>query len=197
VSLLFASMAFAQLDTNSVTVTASRTLPSPPDQVIFGVFVTSDLTKSLADVVNAVSSVGIVQANFSTLTQVTNPQLGLQWGFGLVVPFAKLKDTAAALATLAQSITQNNSGLTLSFSVAGTQTSQIPACPIAGLISDAGMQAQNLASGAGRSLGGILAMSTSVSAPNSGFTYGIYAYSSVSSSTSTYCSLTVKYALGN
>ena len=101
-SLLFASMAFAQLDTNSVTVTASRTLPSPPDQVIFGVFVTSDLTKSLADVVNAVSSVGSAQANFSTLTQVTNPQPGLQWGFGLVVPFGKLKDTAAALATLAQ-----------------------------------------------------------------------------------------------
>jgi hypothetical protein len=168
--------------------------------VIFGVFVDSDLTKSLSDIVNAVTSAGITQANFSTLTQVSNPKNALEWGFGLAVPITKLKDTATALAGLAQTIAQNNSGLTLSFSVAGTQTSQTPPCPIAGLLSDAGTQAQNLASGAGRSLGGILAMSTSIasiSAPASGTTYAIYAFSSVSTGTSSSCALTVKYALGN
>jgi len=167
-----------------------------PDQVIFGVFVNSGFASSLSDIVNAVSSVGITAANFSTLTQVSNPNPALQWGFGLVVPFAQLKNTSAALASLAQSIPQNNSGLTLSFSVAGTQTSQLPPCPIAGLISDAGAQAQNLAAGAGRSLGGILAMSTATS--NNGSSVAvIYAYTSLGSATSSYCSLTVEYALGN
>jgi hypothetical protein len=198
VSMMLAGLAFAQLDTNSVTVTASRTVSSSPDQVIFGVFVNSGYTSSLSDIVNAVSSVGVTQANFSTLTQTSNTSPALQWGFGLVVPFAQLKNTAAALAGLAQSITQNSSGLTLSFSVAGTQTSQLPPCPIAGLISDAGSQAQNLAAGAGRSLGGILAMSTATSNNGSSVAViGIYAYTSLGSATSSSCSLTVKYALGN
>src|SRR5271167_3429476 len=72
-ALLVASVAFAQLETNSVTVTASRTVSAAPDQVIFGVFVNSGFSSSLADIVNAVSSAGITQANFSTLTQVSNP----------------------------------------------------------------------------------------------------------------------------
>lgn len=195
-ALLVAGVAFAQLETNSVTVTASRTVSAPPDQVIFGVFVNSGFSSSLSDIVNALGSVGITQANFSSLTEVSNPNPALQWGFGLVVPFAQLKNTAAALASLAQSIAQNNSGLTLSFSVAGTQTSQLPPCPIAGLISDAGTQAQQLATGAGRSLGGILAMSTATSNSASNIAV-IYAFSSLGSATSSSCSLTVEYALGN
>jgi hypothetical protein len=198
VLILLAGLAFAQLDTNSVTVTASRNVSSIPDQIIFGVFVNSGFNTSLSDIVNAVSSAGITQSNFSTLTQLSNPNAVLQWGFGLVLPFAQLKNTASALASLAQSITQNNSGLTLSFSVVGTQTSQLPPCPIAGLISDAGTQAQNLATGAGRTLGGILALSTATSngASSTGIG-GIYSYSSLGGTTSSSCSLTVKYALAN
>src|SRR5271155_3456862 len=116
--LSLSGVALAQLDSNSVTVTASRSTNSPADQVIFGLFIDSDLTKSLSDIVSALSAVGITQANFSSLTQSSNQKQPLEWGFGLVAPLAKLKDTATALANLQTSIAQNNPGLTLSFSVA-------------------------------------------------------------------------------
>jgi len=197
--LSLSGVALAQLDSNSVTVTASRSTNSPADQVIFGLFIDSDLTKSLSDIVSALSAVGITQANFSSLTQSSNQKQPLEWGFGLVAPLAKLKDTATALANLQTSIAQNNPGLTLSFSVAGTQSSQTTPCSIPGLLIDANAQAQLYATGAGRTLGGILAMSTMVSTAVSGtgFPYVIYAYSSISGSSGPPCSVTVKYALGN
>ena len=46
----------------------------------------------------------------------------LDWGFQLVVPISKLKDTTAALTTLEKSISQN-SVLTLEFTMRGTLVS--------------------------------------------------------------------------
>src|SRR5271165_1050008 len=180
--ILSAGPVLSQLDSNSVTVTASRSATSPMDQVILAVYVDSNLTKSLSDIVNAVSGVGITPANFSSLSQSSNPTLPLEWGFTLTVPLASLGAMATALAALQQSIAANNPGVTLgSFSVVNSQSSQTAPCPIPGLLSDASAQAQTLASGVGRSLGGILAMSASTSAGGA-----------ISP-----CSLTVKFALGN
>ena len=196
---LFAGVAFAQLDTNSLTVTASRSTNSPADQAVFGIFVDSDLSKSLTDIVSAVSAVGITQANFSSLSQSTNQKLPLEWGFGLLVPLAKLKDTAAALTTLQANAAQNSPGLAVRFSVAGTQSSQSAPCSFADLLNDANIKAQSLAAGAVRPLGGILALSTSTSTslPGTGFAYRIYPYSFFSLSSGSPCLVTVKYALGN
>src|SRR5260370_95859 len=84
-------------------------------------------------------------------------------------------------------ITQINSGLTLSFSVSGLQVSQdllhSQTCTVTDLLSDARSQAQKLATAANLYLGTVLAMSgvTSMNAP---------LYGSVSS-----CSLTVKFGV--
>ncbi len=111
----------------------------------------------------------------------------VDWYFSLPVPLAKMKDTINNLIALQKTITQNNSGLTLSFSVSGLQVSQdllhSQTCTVTDLLSDARSQAQKLATAANLYLGTVLAMSgvTSMNAP---------LYGSVSS-----CSLTVKFGV--
>jgi|ERR1035441_1266365 uncharacterized protein YggE len=181
VFIMSASLAFGQLDSNSITVTASQSENLQPDQVLFAVDVSTPLTASLDDVLAAVKGAGITSANFSGVYSSATAQSGTgtgngqspaeQWAFGLAVPFAQMKATVTTLTSLQQSITQASSGFTLSFSVQGTQVStsllQSQTCNIAGLIVDATAQAQKLATAAGLNLGSILAMSsnTSISLP--------------------------------
>lgn len=167
-AFFLSAIAFAQLDTNTITVTTSRTLTVQPDQIVFGVTVSSGIGASLTDVLTALEPVGITAANFSginsaALLEVSGVfsagQTMLQWNFALPVPFAAMKTTVAAFTTLQQNITQNNTGLTLSFSVQGTQVSQqlqqMQTCPLAGLLSDAQTEAQQLANAAGLMAGAV------------------------------------------
>jgi hypothetical protein len=205
--------AFAQLDSNSVTVTATRSMTQQPDQVVFAIIVQSGLSTSLDDVVAALHPLGITAANLSgvgsggqlfSVISPTPPQMitpMLEWAFALPVPIAKIKDTASAISALQKTIVQQNNGLTLSFNVQGTQVStqlqQSQVCPIPDLLSDAQTQAQKLVSAAGLSLGSVLAMSSGTSIP-------VGAVSSVSLSGfllatppifPSACSMTVKFAL--
>jgi uncharacterized protein YggE len=168
-----ASLAFAQLDSNSITVSASRSANLQPDQALFGVFVQSDLNTSLNDVLAALQGSGITSANFTGVSSyslnwngATLPRT-IQWAFGFPVPLTKTKDTVAALTALQQNIAQNNKSLALSFSIQGTQVSQqlqqSQTCSIADLLSDARSQAQKLADAGGVTLGTILAMSSPTS----------------------------------
>lgn len=174
----FCPLAFGQLDSNSITVSVSRNASLQPDQAIFGVTVQSGLGTGLDDVIAALQGSGITAANFSgvstqeqlsgTFGSVTQPpQLTLLWVFTLPVPLTKTKDTVASLTTLQQSIAKANAGLTLSFSIAGTQVSQQLAqsqtCSLPGLIADATAQAQSLAAAGGLYLGAITAMSSATS----------------------------------
>jgi hypothetical protein len=138
---------FGQLDSNTVTVTASQSMNVQPDQVLFAVYVTTPLTASLDDVLAALKGAGITSANFSGVNSAGSGQTVVvtgnlpapteQWAFGLPVPFAQMKATVTALTNLQQSIMQANSGFTLSFSVQGAQIStsllQSQACNNAGL----------------------------------------------------------------
>jgi len=211
--ILTVSGAFAQLDSNSVTVTATRSTTPQPDQVLFGVTVQSGLSTNLDDVVAALHGSGITAANFAGVSMAPNlvftggPQLPptvmappLQWLFALPAPLAKIKDTIATLTALQKSIAQQNSGLTLSFSVQGTQISaqlqQSQACPISDLLADAQAQAQKLAGAAGLSLGAVLAMASGTSA--SGSAGSVVAYAALLSAPPvlpTVCSMTVKFAM--
>src|SRR6266853_4167773 len=65
--LAFASLISAQTDSNSVTVTASRTTTIQADQALFNITVTSGLNTSLDDVLAALQGSGITTANFSGL----------------------------------------------------------------------------------------------------------------------------------
>ncbi len=216
VALAASALAFAQLDTNTVTVTASRTLTVQPDQVVFGVSVTSGFSSSLTDVLNALQPVGVTAAEFvgvsSLITGVSTavgsgnlPLPQLLWTFVLPEPFASLKSTVTALMNLQQSVTQNSSGFTLSFSLQGTQVSQqlqqMQVCPLTDIMSDAQLQAQKLAHVAGASLGTVLALTNS--APNTiniptavaRFSPAIYVYDPQYASTPTTCAITVKFSL--
>src|ERR1022692_3262047 len=191
--VMSASLAFGQGDSNTVTVTASQSVNLQPDQVVFGVYVTTSINASLDDVLAALKGSGITIANLSGIGNGSGIPLGIlpgnpqptptiQWSFVLGVPFAQMKATVTALTSLQQSIMQANSGFTLSFSVQGTQVSaslqQSQVCSIPGLIADATTQASKLASAARLNLGSIAAMSSAGSNP---------VYSS--------CALTVKFAV--
>ena len=193
------SLAFGQIGSNSITVTATQSNASSlPDQAVFNVQVTSGLDSSMDDVIAALQGSGITAANFqglnsffNTIPGVASPTQTLNWSFQLVVPLAKVKDTITTLSSLQAKIAAQNNGLSLSFSIQGTQSSAQPAaCSLSNLLTNAQTQAQNLANGAGVSVGNILAMSSSTS----GVT-GVGLAGALLGASSSPCILTVRFAL--
>jgi uncharacterized protein YggE len=171
------------LDSNSITVSASTNATLQPDQVLFAVSVGSGINTSLDDVLAALQGSGITAANLSGVSTQSQaiatlgtipPTLAptLTWSFTLPAPLTNIKATVASLTTVQQNITKMTNGLTMSFSIVGTQVSQqlvqSQTCSLSGLIAAATTQAQNLAATSGFTLGAILAMSSSIS--NSAFT---------------------------
>lgn len=199
---LSASLAFGQLDNNSITVTASRSVELQGDEVVFDVGVMSGLDTNFDNIVNALAGSGIAAANFTGVQAVqpvyTNPrsafapQVMIEWQFTLTAPLSNMKQTTAMLAGLQQNISKNNSGLTLSFDVSGTQVSdqllQMQGCTYADLLSDAMAQARSLASAAGFSLGAVLSMSSTTGSAASNSTLGIGGFLTPT------CTMTVKFA---
>lgn len=203
-------LAFGQLDSNSITVTASNNVTLQPDQAVFSVTVTSPLTTGLDDVVTALAGSGITAANFSGVsTQGTFSLIGgpgtqfpaplLTWSFSLTAPLANTKATVASLTTLQQNIAKAHNGLALSFNIVGTQVSQQLAqaqtCSYADLVTAATTQAQALATAGGVTLGSILALSSTTAPVAAGPGYvglsGIlspYVYSAPAP-----CAITVKF----
>lgn len=175
--LLFASasLGFGQLDSYTVTITASRSVTPQPDQVVMAVDVTSNLSAGLDDVVASLQGSGITAANLSGVsTQVgyaVSPlQQVLQWMFRLTTPLSQMNATLTSLSNLQNTIGQKNNGMSLTFFPQGLQVSpQLSAsqqCSILDLLSDARAQAQKLASAAGFVLGPALTISTGSPAGN-------------------------------
>ncbi len=197
--LMSSALGFAQLVPNSITVTATRTINLSPDQVNFSVTVAAPLTTTLDQIVAAVAGAGVTAQNLSSVGpasilvftgNVSMPAPMLDWMFTSQVPLAQLKTTIAMLTNLQNTIAQNNSGLSLSFSVSGLQVSQqlqqAQTCSLSGLISDAQTEAQQIASAGGLGLNGISALS---SVTNSTTGSGINVYLP----TTFTCSLTVRF----
>jgi hypothetical protein len=157
------SLLFGQLDSDTVTIQASRSVKLTPDQVIFYVSISAGASTRLDQVVAALSSLGITAANLSSVAGGTDNQSPLYWDFTLAAPLTKMKATIASLTALQQSAAQNNSGMTLMFQVQGSQVSsdliQSQACSIKDLVADAQAQAQNVAAAAGLAIGPIVAIS--------------------------------------
>ncbi len=170
VALAFAVIpAFAQLESHTLTITATRQITLEPDQVVLILTVNAPATTMVDQVVAALAGLGITSADLSGLNNNAAPQL--QWNFTLAVPLSSLTAKIGSLTTLQQSITQNNSGITLTFSVNGTQVSQqlqpSQSCSTSDLIPDATAQAQKLASAAGMTIGPVLGLSdVSLSQPS-------------------------------
>jgi hypothetical protein len=207
--LAFTSLVFAQTDSNSITVVASRNTSLQVDQAVFNVFVSSGLNASFEDVLGALQGSGIGLANFTGVSTPLTPVIfstpvgvtptpipvtpNLQWSFTLAVPLSKIKDTISALTTIQQNVAKKNNGLSVSFSLQGAQVSpqaqQSQTCALPDLIADARAQAQKLADAAGVGLGVILAMSNATSLPvaTTSFLIGTIPLPN--------CTLTVKFAL--
>jgi hypothetical protein len=203
--VLSGSLAFGQIDSNAVTVTASRNATLQPDTVLFDVTVATGFNAGLDDVIAALAGSGITAANFTNVSSqqfiqdfnpgVVAPQPMLQWTFVLPVPLSKLKDTSTALSNLQQSIAKKNAGLAMSFFVQGTQVSpqlqQSQPCVVSDLLTDARAQAQKLADAAGLTLGQLLALSSATSSTTVSSSFGLASFLLSPS----VCAVTVKYAL--
>ena len=201
--LLFAPLLFGQLDSNSVTVTASSTANLPPDQVVFSIMVSSGpgQSTSLTDVVGALQPIAITVANFTGLNNVESPNPNqpppIIWDFSLPAPLAKIKETVARLTALQQTLPNQNNGLRMSFGIQGTQVSQqlqqSQPCVLADLLAQAHTQAQNLATAAGFALDVIQAMSSTVTTSVSNQAETLSSF--LLGSSSAPCTVTVKFGL--
>jgi hypothetical protein len=192
--VLFSVLLAAQ---NTITVTASRSTSTQADQVVLSADVSAPLDFSHDDVLAALQGSILSSANFSnvrTTYQLVSPDKqseSLIWTFLVTAPLANFKSTIAQFTALQQILAQKKNGMSLSYSVYGTQMSpqaQQP-CSTADLLNDARAQALKMASAAGAGVGSVLAMSGSAvsqSASGALFSNGALAPG---------CSLTVKFAL--
>jgi len=151
------------------------------------------------DVIAALQGSGITIANFSNVRTVqaynsAQATSFLEWSFLLPAPFSTMKSTIGLLSAVQKSIAQNKPGSSMSFGASGTQPSaqalqQAPPCSLSDLVTDARAQAQKMAAAAGVTVGSILAISSGAVVTNPALS--LFAQPT----TSTICSLTVKFAL--
>jgi len=161
-------LAFAQLDDNTITVSASRPTAVQPDQAVIGITVDTGTDVTLDDVLGTLKDVGVTAANLTYVDQLqgvlspvgNNP---LEWQFTLPTPLANLNGTLATLLKIQQNTASGRAPSPVSYSVQGTQVSPAAqaanSCPYPALLSDAQKQAQALAQVAGGTLGAIVAIS--------------------------------------
>src|ERR1700722_3123975 len=96
--LLAAAPVFAQLDSHTLAISATRSITPQPDQVVFGLSVSSTASTTLDQVVGALSGLGVTDANLNGISN-SGP---LQWSFTLVEPLSKLSTTIALLIKIEQ-----------------------------------------------------------------------------------------------
>jgi uncharacterized protein YggE len=157
-----AAPAFGQFESHALSITATRSIYVQPDQAVFGLSVSSSAITTLEQAAAPLSGLGITSANLSGEGSSVVPP-SFQWSFTLAAPLSSLTATIGSIVKLQQTIGQNNSGLTLTFSVNGTEVSpqlqQAQSCSNSDLIADATAQAQKLATAAGLALGPIRSLS--------------------------------------
>lgn len=199
--LFLLSTLVASGQTNSITVTASRSMNPQADQIVFGVSLETGLDATREDALAAVQAAGITLANFGSVSTYQefrgtgqDPQLSLVWSFSLPVALTSMKSTIGLLSAVQASIGKTNNGMSLAFSIQGTQVSpqlqQSQTCSLSDLIDDARAQGRKMAGAAGMSLGLIQAMSSATVTTPAGQGFGSVPY------LQPVCSLTVKFALG-
>ena len=162
-----ASLAFGQIETDTITIQATRSVNLTPDQASFYITVSADPASSLDQIVAALSSLGITASNLSGMYGAADNQASLQWSFTLAVPFPKMNATIASLIALRQSMVKNKGGMSLTFQLQGAYVSpeafQSQSCASKDLVADAQVQAQKVAAAAGFAVGLILAISDGTS----------------------------------
>src|SRR5277367_6385603 len=98
---------FGQLESNTLTITANRSVTLQPNDITFSLSVGSSASTDLDQVVAALAALGVSSANLTGVGGGSLPPT-VQWNFTLAVPIAKLTTTIGSLTQLQQNITQNN-----------------------------------------------------------------------------------------
>lgn len=206
-------VALAQLGSNVLTVTATRSLNLQPDQANLMVNVTSNVNTALDDVVAALQPANITAANLTgvstNFTGANGAGEAWYWTFTLRVPLSALKGTLASIVMVQQTLPSAPDPMTVDYYVLGAWfSSQLLAsnpCPYTAVFSDAQTQAQMVAAAAGLTLGPVVALTD-----GSGVTlepvaeYGVLSAARLSlgsvfeepPTTAPSCTMVVKFKLG-
>src|SRR5258708_2368544 len=91
------SLAFGQLDSDTLTVSVSQSVNLQPDQIVFGITQIAPPDRSLNEVLATLKAAGITAANFSTVYSVPGSP-DLHWVFTMAVPLSKMLPTSGQLA---------------------------------------------------------------------------------------------------
>lgn len=169
-AVLLASTAFAQLDSNALTVTATRQLQPTPDEVSVSITIGSGLRSTLDDVTASLRSTGVTTAQFTGVgtDYTTDGAERLSWSFSLTAPLADFRGAIDLLNAARRAM--SHSGFTLTFRLQGAQASDKQRaalqCSQSNLIADARRRAQAAADAAGMVLGPILSIADATYAAN-------------------------------
>src|SRR5260370_2090335 len=105
------SLAFVQLDSDTLTVSVSQCFKFQPDQVVFTADVSTGVNVGLDEVVGRLKGAGIRSTSFSGVYSIKDPQM-LRWHFSVPVPVSDVHATIARFTSLK-----------LTFYLQGTQVS--------------------------------------------------------------------------
>jgi hypothetical protein len=196
--------ACAQLDSNSITITAVQTTAVLPDQAVITVWITPGQTTGPDQILAGLQGTGISMGDLISITQSLSgfgPSVSpsYEWQFVVRTPISGVQSTLAAISAALH----KNSSWSVNFYVQSTEVSPkllatVP-CSQQDLLRDAQIQARNLATAAGLFAGPVLAMSDesniSAGAPL-GFAFaGSLLGHTISPGSSESCSMTVKFQL--
>src|SRR5258708_15774138 len=145
------SLAFGQLDSDTLTVSVSQSFALQPDQALLSISLLTPASTSLDELVASLKGSGITAANISNVSLLREHTL--VWQFTLAVPFSKIVSTAAQLG--AQKIPFYVQGSWVSI-----ESRQAQQCPISSLMAVAKVRAKQIADAAELVVGGVLTLSS-------------------------------------
>jgi hypothetical protein len=154
----------ADLDSNTLTVTAVRATNLPNDEVTVAVLVTAQVGMMVDEVLGLLAGTGITA---SDLSQAEPPPAGspantAQWYFTPTVPLAKSRALFTALDRIQSDLYRDGSTNSVIFDVAGVQpsaaTQAAHPCNNTTLLTDARTMAQSLAAAAVLRVGTVLSI---------------------------------------
>lgn len=163
--LAVAGAVFGQSDSNTITITASRTVPAQPNSATVQVQVALPQASTLDNALAITKAAGFAASDFTGLSgpsYVYNPFPGnfqppVYWTLSKTVSAADVPAILSSLDSARKAMLQNQSGTDLLYSVSNA-IPQAPDCVYPALIGDAQAQAAKVAEAAGRKAGGIISL---------------------------------------
>lgn len=165
--LAAAGSAFGQLDPDTITIGASRTIPAQYNVAAVQVQLSLPQTSTLDDALAIVNAAGFTAGDFTGVSSPTTfvlnplvgtlPQLPVYWTLSKTVSTGDVPAILAALDRARNAMLQGKSGTDLLYSVSNA-TPPAPDCQYPALIGNAQAQAARVASAAGLKAGSIISI---------------------------------------